>query len=362
MEVNTIIAKPESDEQKIIAQWDPYTTPIISEIDGVVKFEDILTGLTVTEQTDEEGKSNLVVNEYLPAGLKPAIIIANKNGDTKRYPLDPKSSIIAMEGDNVYTADVIARAPKAIAKSKDITGGLPRVAELFEARKPKDPAVLAEIDGTVSFGKVTRGKEKIIITSQDGRVAEYLIDKNKQILVHDGEFVHSGESITDGTISSHNILQILGEKELHKYIVSEVQQVYRRQGVTIADKHIEIIVSQMLRQVEIIDSGDTRFIVGDVVSKRAFKEENEAKLKLGGEPAIAKPILLGITRAAIASDSIISAASFQETTKVLTYASIAAKIDTLKDLKENVVLGRMIPVGTGIYKDKAFKIKSTENN
>ena len=362
VEVNTIIAKPEKDEQKIIAQWDPYTTPIIAEIDGVVKFEDIVIGLTVTEQTDEEGKSNIVINEYLPAGLKPAIIITNKNGESKRYPLDPKSSIVAMEESSVYTADVIARAPKAIAKSKDITGGLPRVAELFEARKPKDPAVLAEIDGTVSFGKITRGKEKVIITSQDGRIAEYLIDKNKQILVRDGEFVHSGESITDGTISSHNILQILGEKELHKYIVSEVQQVYRRQGVTIADKHIEIIVSQMLRQVEVIDSGDTRFIVGDVVSKRAFKEENDAKIRLGGEPAIAKPILLGITRAAIASDSIISAASFQETTKVLTYASIAAKIDTLKDLKENVVLGRMIPVGTGIYKDKAFKIKSVEES
>ena len=172
--------------------------------------------------------------------------------------------------------------------------------------------------------------------------------------------MHSGESVTDGIISSHDILKILGEKELHKYIVSEVQQVYRRQGVTIADKHIEIIVSQMLRQVRIIDSGDTRFIDGDIVSKRAFREENESKIRLGGEPAIAEPILLGITRAAIASDSIISAASFQETTKVLTEASIAAKIDSLKDLKENVVLGRMIPVGTGIYKDKAFKVKGVE--
>lgn len=360
VDVGTIIAKPESDEQKIIAQWDPYTTPVISEIDGAVRFEDIIVGLSVTEQTDEEGKSNLVVNEYLPAGLKPAIIITNKNGESKRYPLDPKTSIVANEGGSVFTADIIARAPKAIAKSKDITGGLPRVVELFEARKSKDPAVLAEIDGVVSFGKPLRGKEKLIITSQDGRVAEYAIDKNKQILVHEGEFVHSGESITDGIVSSHNILQILGEKELHKYIVSEVQQVYRRQGVSIADKHIEIIVSQMLRQVEIIDSGDTRFIVGDVVSKRAFKEENESKIRLGGQPAIAKPILLGITRAAVASDSIISAASFQETTKVLTEASIAAKIDTLKDLKENVVLGRMIPVGTGIYKDKAFKIRGEE--
>ena len=362
VEVDTIIAKPESEEQKVIAQWDPYTTPVISEINGVVRFEDIIPGLTVTEQTDEiTGQSNLVVNEYLPQGSKPAIIITNKNGESKRYPIDPKTSIVANEGASVYTADIIARAPKAIAKSKDITGGLPRVSELFEARKTKDPAVLAEIDGSISFGKPVRGKEKLIITSQDGRIAEYLIDKNKQILVHDGEFVHSGESVTDGIISSHDILKILGEKELHKYIVSEVQQVYRRQGVTIADKHIEIIVSQMLRQVRIIDSGDTRFIEGDIVSKRAFREENESKIRLGGEPAIAEPILLGITRAAIASDSIISAASFQETTKVLTEASIAAKIDSLKDLKENVVLGRMIPVGTGIYKDKAFKVKGIES-
>lgn len=360
IEANTLISKPESDEQKIIAQWDPYTTPVISDINGIVKFEDIIPGLTVTEQLDEiTSQSSLVVNEYLPSGYKPAIIVTGKEGETHRYPIDPKTSIVVTEGSEVYIADIIGKAPKAIAKSKDITGGLPRVSELFEARKPKDPAVLAEIDGTVSFGKPIRGKERLMITSADGMVSEYLVDKNKQILVHDGEFVHSGESMTDGVVSSHDILRILGEKELHKYIISEVQQVYRRQGVTIADKHIEIIVSQMLRQVKIIDSGNTRFIEGDIVSKRVFKEENESKMRLGGEPSIAEPILLGITRAAIASDSIISAASFQETTKVLTEASIAAKVDTLKDLKENVVLGRMVPVGTGIYKDRIFKVKNT---
>lgn len=358
VQAGSIIAKPEKDEIKIIAEWDPYTTPVISEVDGVVNFEHIISGLTATEQIDDvTGQSKLVVNEYLPTGYKPAIIVTNKKGESFRYPLEPKTSIEVSEGSNVYVADTLGKAPKALVKSKDITGGLPRVSELFEARKPKDPAILAEIDGTISFGKPLRGKERVIVTSQDGKVNEYLIDKNKQILVYSGEFVHSGENLTDGATSSHDILRILGEKELHKYIISEVQQVYRRQGVNIADKHIEIIVSQMLRQVRIVDSGNTRFIEGDIVSKRSFRDENESKIKLGGEPAIAEPILLGITRAAIASDSIISAASFQETTKVLTEASIAAKIDTLKDLKENVVLGRMIPVGTGIYKDKIFKIK-----
>lgn len=362
IDIGTLIARPESDEQKVIAQWDPYTTPVISEVDGVVSFEHIISGLTVTEQIDEiTGQSNLVVNEYVPSGYKPAIIVTTKKGESYRYPIDPKTSVVVDEGSNVYVADILGKAPKALVKSKDITGGLPRVSELFEARKPKDPAILAEIDGSISFGKPLRGKERLIITAQDGRTVEYLIDKSKQILVHEGEFVHSGETITDGVISSHDILRILGEKELHKYIVSEVQQVYRRQGVTIADKHIEIIVSQMLRQIKIVDSGNTKFIEGDIISKRFFKEENESKLRLGGEPAIAEPILLGITRAAIGSDSIISAASFQETTKVLTEASIAAKIDTLKDLKENVVLGRIIPVGTGIYKDKIFRIKNTES-
>lgn len=345
-------------KHKIIAQWDPYTTPIISEVDGIVSFENIIIGITATEQIDEiTGQRNLVLNEYIPTGYHPMIIVTKKNGKVSRYPVDPRTSVFVNEGDRVSVADILGKAPKAIVKSRDITGGLPRVSELFEARKPKDPAVLAEIDGIVSFGKPVRGKEKIIITAEDGNTNEYLIDKTKQILVHSGEFVHAGESITDGIVSSHDILRILGEKELHKYIVNEVQQVYRRQGVSIADKHIEVIVSQMLRQVKIVDSGSTRFIEGDIVSKKYFMEENEAKMKLGGEPAIAEPILLGITRAAIGSDSIISAASFQETTKVLTEASIAAKIDYLKDLKENVVLGRIIPVGTGIHKDKVFRIK-----
>lgn len=355
---DSLVASPASSEQIVIADWDPYSNPIIAEEAGVVKYEDIIPGVTVTEQVDElTGQSRLVVNEYLPTSFKPTIVVASAAGNLIRYALDSKTAIFVGDGAEVEVADVLAKTPKALAKSKDITGGLPRVSELFEARKPKDPAVLAEIDGVVSFGKPIRGKERIIITADDGRTTEYAVDKSKHILVHHGEFVHAGESITDGIVSSHDILRISGEKELHKYIVSEVQQVYRRQGVNIADKHIEIIVSQMLRQVRIVDSGNTKFIEGDLVSKRHFKEENERTIRLGGEPAIAEPVLLGITRAAIGSDSIISAASFQETTKVLTEASIAAKIDFLEDLKENVVLGRMIPVGTGIYKNKKIRIK-----
>ena len=266
-----------------------------------------------------------------------------------------------VDGAKVAKADELAKTPKAVAKSRDITGGLPRVAELFEARKPKDSAILSDIDGIVSFGKVAiRNKERIIVTAQDGRVSEYLVDKSKRILVHKDEFVHAGEALTDGITSSHDILRIGGEKELLHFIVNEVQQVYRGQGVNIADKHIEVIVSQMLRQVRIVDTGNTRFIENDLVSKRHFKEENERIIRLGGEPAIAELVLLGITRAAISSDSIISAASFQETTESLQRRKIAAKKDFLEDLKENVVLGRMIPVGTGLYKDRNFIVKTKE--
>ena len=357
VDTKTIIALPESNDKLVIAEWDPYSTPIIAEEAGVVSFEDIEPGYSASEQFDEAtGQSRLVINEYLPSGVKPTIVVATKGG-LIRYQLDPKTAIFVADGAEVAQADVLAKTPKAVAKSKDITGGLPRVSELFEARKPKNTAIVAEIDGVVRFDKPLRSKERVIIEAEDGSSAEYLIEKSRQIQVRSGEFVHAGEKLTDGLISSHDILRILGEKALHYYLISEIQQVYRRQGVAIADKHIEIIVSQMLRQVKIVDSGNTNFIVGDLISRNKFKEENERIMKMGGEPAIAEPILLGVTRAAIGSDSVISAASFQETTKVLTEASIAAKFDYLEDLKENVILGRMIPVGTGLYKDKKVKIK-----
>ena len=353
-----LIAKPKKDDRLIIAEWDPYSIPVAAECEGKIGFEDIEPGYTATEQYDETtGQSRLVINEYLPQGVKPAIVVTPSKGEPIKYNLGPKTAIFTNKGDQVAIADILARTPKAAAKSKDITGGLPRVSELFEARRPKNTAIIADIDGTVRFDKALRAKERIVIEGEDGTSAEYLIDKSRQIQVRNGEFVHAGEKLTDGVISSHDVLRILGEKALHYYLISEIQQVYRSQGVVISDKHIEIIVSQMLRQVRIVDSGDTQLIVGDLISRRRFREENERIMKIGGEPAIAESVLLGVTRAAVGSDSVISAASFQETTKVLTEASIAGKFDRLEDLKENVILGRIIPVGTGLYKDKEVKLK-----
>jgi len=358
VEASSVIAKPNSSEQMVVAEWDPYSTPVIAETGGVVAFEDIEPGYTASEQYDEvTGETKLVINEYLPSGTKPTISVATDNGEIIKYHLEPKTAVFVQDGARISLADIIGRTPKAATRSSDITGGLPRVSELFEARRPKNATVIAEIDGTIRFGKPLRSKQRIILDSPEGNSAEYLVNKDIPINVHEGEFVHAGEHLTEGVVSSHDILRIMGEKELHRYIISEIQQVYRSQGVAISDKHIEVIVSQMLRQVKIVDSGNTKFIVGDLISRRKFREANEKIMQMGGEPAIAEPTLLGVTRAAIGSDSVISAASFQETTKVLTEASIAGKVDMLEDLKENVILGRMIPVGTGLYQKKEMKLK-----
>ena len=344
-----LIAKPKNDNQVVIAEWDPYSVPIIAESNGVVKFEDIIPGVTVVEQFDElTGTSRLALNEYIPTIYKPAIILATSDNELITYPLDPKTAIFVQDGATVQIADIMAKTPKAAQKSSDITSGLPRVSELFEARRPKDPALIAKITGSIAFGKPLRGKKRIIITPEYGEPVEQFVDKQRSVVVSDGDFVHTGEMLTDGTVSSHDILMALGEKALYEYIVEEVQKVYRRQGVNISDKHIEIIVSQMMRQVKIIDAGDGKFIAGDLISKRKFSAENRKVIKLYGEPALAEPLLIGITRAAVGADSIISAASFQDTTKVLTSASIAGTVDMLEDLKENVVIGRLIPVGTGM--------------
>ncbi|MGB5867070.1 MAG: DNA-directed RNA polymerase subunit beta' [Arcobacteraceae bacterium] len=350
------IAKPQNEAHVVIAEWDPYANPTIAQEEGDVVFEDIISGITVSEAYDElTGTSKLVVNEYIPANYKPSIIIKQQGEVVSRYVLEPKTSLFVAEGDKVAIADIIGKTPKAVSKSSDITGGLPRVSELFEARRPKNIAVLATFDGVVSFGKALRNKQRLIITDNVGNKDEFLIQKDRSILVREGEFVHAGEKLTDGQIASHDILKILGAKALNEFIVSEVQGVYRGQGVNIADKHIEVILSQMLRQISIVDAGNTKFVVGDMVSKRRFIEENERIIGMGGEPAIADSVLLGITRAAVTSDSIISSASFQETTKVLTEAAISSKMDMLTDLKENVVIGRTIPVGTGLHRNKTVK-------
>ena len=344
-----IIAKAAANEHVVIAEWDPYSEPMIAEANGTLKFEDIIPGVTVVEQFDElTGESRLTLNEYIPTSYNPAIVLATDDGELLTYALDPKTSIFVKDGDKVGIADILAKTPKAAQKSSDITSGLPRVSELFEARRPKDPALIAKITGSIAFGKPLRGKKRIIITPEHGAPVEQFVDKQRAVVVNEGDFVHTGEKMTDGTISSHDILAALGEKALYEYIVEEVQKVYRRQGVNISDKHIEIIVSQMMRQVRVMDGGNSKFIDGDLISKRKFNTENGKVIKLFGDPAIAEPLLIGITRAAVGADSIISAASFQDTTKVLTSASIAGTVDKFEDLKENVVIGRLIPVGTGM--------------
>jgi len=361
VDIDTLIAKPSSDESTVIAEWDPYSNPVISEANGTVSFEDIIVGTTATEQLDDlTGKTRLMINDHIATEYKPTIILATEDGELVRYQIDSKSSIYIEDGATVKVADILAKTPKALQKSSDITGGLPRVSELFEGRRPKATALISEIDGVVSFGKPLRGKVRIIVTSENGIIKEYFVDKSHVAVVASSDFVHAGERLTTGILSSHELLRIMGVKALYNYLVSEVQQVYRSQGVNIADKHIEVIFTQMLRQIKIVRSGDTKFIQGDLISKAKFIAENEKIINLGGRPAIAEPFLVGITRAAVSADSIISAASFQDTTKVLTEAAVSAKVDDLNDLKENVIIGRTIPVVTGIYKKQKVVFEADE--
>ncbi|HEY2487773.1 MAG TPA: DNA-directed RNA polymerase subunit beta' [Candidatus Binataceae bacterium] len=364
------LRKGEGDHVKtaeLIAEWDPYTTPIITEVDGVVKFGDILEGKTMEERVDERtgARSNVIV-EFKDLDVRPRISIKEGSGKTvkipnsnlyARYFLPVGAYINVTEGIEVRAGDVIAKIPRESAKTKDITGGLPRVAELFEARKPKEFAVISEIDGQVSFGKDTKGKRKLVVTPEVGEPREYLIPKGKHIGVHEGDMIKAGEPLMEGSSNPHDILTILGEKALAKYLVDEIQEIYRLQGVRINDKHIEAIVRQMLRRVRIKEVGDTDFLVGDQIEKWRFDEENTRVLEKGGEPAIAEPLLLGITKASLSTESFISAASFQETTRVLTEAAINGKVDRLIGLKENVIMGRLIPAGTGLPSYNRMEVK-----
>ncbi|HBJ70700.1 MAG TPA: DNA-directed RNA polymerase subunit beta', partial [Alcaligenes faecalis] len=354
-----------------LASWDPLTRPIVSEYTGTVRFENIEEGVTVARQVDEvTGLSTLVVITPKTRGgkitMRPQIKLLNEQGqEIKIAGTDhmvnisfPVGALITVrDGQQVSVGEILARIPQESQKTRDITGGLPRVAELFEARSPKDAGLLAEVTGTVSFGKDTKGKQRLVITDLDGVSHEFLIPKEKQVLAHDGQVVNKGEMIVDGPADPHDILRLKGIEKLANYIVNEVQDVYRLQGVKINDKHIEVIVRQMLRRVNIVDAGDTNFITGEQVERSELLNENDRVLAENGIPATYENVLLGITKASLSTDSFISAASFQETTRVLTEAAIMGKTDDLRGLKENVIVGRLIPAGTGMAFHSARKEK-----
>lgn len=343
----------------ILAKWDAYTIPIVSEVGGIIKFGDVIEGVTMQEKLDGvTGKSSkVIVHSTATAQLNPRVSVKNDKGKTlklpnsesyARYSLPVGSFISVDEGAVIEPGAIVGKIPRESSKTKDITGGLPRVAELFEVRKSKDPAIIAQIDGRVSFGKELKGKRRVIVTPEYGQAEEYLVPKAKHTIVHEGDYVQAGEPLMEGIVLPNDILKVLGVKELAKFLVNEVQEVYRLQGVKINDKHIEVIVRQMLKRVQITSSGDSRFMIGEQVEWWKFEEERERLFAEGKTPAVAEPLLLGVTKASLSTESFISAASFQETTKVLTNAAMAGKVDDLAGLKENVIMGRLISAGTGL--------------
>jgi len=356
-----------------LATWDPHTRPIITEYAGKVKFENVEEGVTVAKQIDDvTGLSSLVVIDPKQRagqskGLRPQVKLLDANGVEVKIANSELSVNITFQlgciisvkdGQEVGVGEVLARIPQESSKTRDITGGLPRVAELFEARSPKDAGMLAEVTGTVSFGKDTKGKQRLVFTDLDGVSHEYLIPKDKHVTAHDGQVVTKGESIVDGPADPQDILRLQGREALARYIIDEVQDVYRLQGVKINDKHIEVIVRQMLRRVRIIDAGDANFIMGEQVERADVLAENERVVAEDKRPAVYEYVLLGITKASLSTDSFISAASFQETTRVLTEAAILGKRDELRGLKENVIVGRLIPAGTGLAYHETRKAKA----
>jgi DNA-directed RNA polymerase subunit beta' len=330
-----------------LVEWDPYTFAILTEIGGTAQFKDLQEGITLHEEVDEvTGLSRHVVADSPDEKRQPAIVIKGKA--SKRYLMPSRAHLMVQDGDTVFPGDVLAKIPRETTKTKDITGGLPRVVELFEARKPRETAVISEIDGVVRFGEVAKGQRKLYVAADNGTEKEYSVPRGVHINVQEGERVRAGEPLMDGPLNPHDILAVLGEKELQAYLVNEIQEVYRLQGVNISDKHIEVIVRQMMRWVKVEDVGDTQFLLEQQVDKFRFHEENERAIAQGGKPATGRPLLLGITKASLSTDSFISAASFQETTRVLTEASIQGAVDHLRGLKENVIVGRLIPAGTGM--------------
>ena len=354
---------------ELFVEWDPFTIPILTEASGRLKFGDIDEGRTMQDRLDPvTGKSSKVIVASGDPDVRPRISIKGSSSKTiqlsgysagavARYFLPTGAIIMVSEGDDVHAGDVLAKIPRETTKTKDITGGLPRIAELFEVRKPKDQTLLTEIDGTVSFGKYVSGKRRVIITPEIGKPVEYVVPRGRHVSVFDGDYVRAGEALMEGSANPHDILKIKGPKELSKYLVDEVQKVYRLQGVKINDKHIEVIVRQMLRRVLVKEVGDSDFILGEEVERWRFEEKNQEIVASGGKPAVGEPLLLGVTKASINTDSFISAASFQETTKVLADAAVESKTDYLRGLKENVIMGRLIPAGTGLNMHRRLDIE-----
>jgi DNA-directed RNA polymerase subunit beta' len=345
-----------------LAEWDPYTLPIITETEGTAAYEDLIEGVSMREVTDEAtGIASKVVVEWKqqPKGteLRPRIALKNSkgkdvklpNGTEARYFMSVDAILSVENGAALHAGDLLARIPRESSKTRDITGGLPRVAELFEARRPKDHAIISEADGRVDFGKDYKAKRRLIVVPEDSDQdpIEYLIPKGKHLTVQEGDHVRVGDPLMDGNPVPHDILKVLGVEALANYLITEIQDVYRLQGVKINDKHIEVIVRQMLQKVEITDGGETTFLVGEQVDRVEFERVNAKAAEEGFKLAAAQPVLLGITKASLQTESFISAASFQETTRVLTEAAVSGKVDTLSGLKENVIVGGLIPAGTG---------------
>jgi DNA-directed RNA polymerase subunit beta' len=349
-------------EDQLLASWDPFTFAILTEVAGHVKFQDLKEGVTVDEEVDEvTGQARLVVKDSPDEKKQPRLEIRSaSNKVLKTYQMPVRANLMVTDGTVVEPGDVIAKIPRETTKTKDITGGLPRVVELFEARKPRETAIMSEIDGIIKLGPIAKGKRKIIVVGDDGEEREYDIPRGTHINVQEGDRVRAGEALMDGPLNPHDILRVLGMNRLQEYLTNEIQEVYRLQGVNINDKHIEVIVRQMLRWVKISDVGDTDFLLDEQVDRFRFTDENARIIGADGQPASAEPLLLGITKASLSTDSFISAASFQETTRVLTEAAISGRVDHLRGLKENVIMGRLIPAGTGMEFYRNVKIDRDE--
>jgi DNA-directed RNA polymerase subunit beta' len=345
-------------EDQLLATWDPFTFAILTEVAGNIKYQDLKDGVTVEEEVDEvTGQSRVVVKDSPDEKRQPRLEVRSAtNKVLKTYQMPVRANLMVHDGDVVEPGDVIAKIPRETTKTKDITGGLPRVVELFEARKPRETAVMSEIDGIIKLGPIAKGKRRLIVTGDDGEEREYDIPRGTHINVQEGDRVRAGEALMDGPLNPHDILRVLGMNRLQEYLTNEIQEVYRLQGVNINDKHIEVIVRQMLRWVKVTDVGDTDFLLDEQVDRFRFTDENDRVVTVDGEPAKAEPLLLGITKASLSTDSFISAASFQETTRVLTEAAISGRIDYLRGLKENVIMGRLIPAGTGMEFYRNVKI------